>query len=116
MKYIEKEERPWGFYYVIHDEKDYKLKRIEVNPNQRLSYQYHNRREESWTIVKGTGVVTINDKETVVKQGDSIKLLVKDRHRIFNSGDSKLIFIEVQTGSYFGEDDIVRIEDDYKRI
>ena len=116
MNFIEKEKRPWGSYYVIHDEQDYKLKRIEVLPNQRLSYQYHNRREESWTIVKGTGIVTINDKETVVNQGDTIKLLVKDKHRILNSGDNKLIFIEVQTGSYFGEDDIVRIEDDYKRI
>lgn len=116
MNFLEKEKRPWGTYYVIHDEKDYKLKRIEVLPNQRLSYQYHNRREESWTIVKGTGIVTINDKEKVVNQGDTIKLLVKDKHRILNTGDIILTFIEVQTGSYFGEDDIVRIEDDYKRI
>ena len=92
MKFIEKEERPWGLYYVIHDEKDYKLKRIEVNPNQRLSYQYHNRREESWTIVKGTGVVTINDKETEYTSLEStgikdmwiqeLELLEKDCKRI----------------------------------
>tara|TARA_B100001063_G_scaffold238952_1_gene261800 strand:- start:496 stop:846 length:351 start_codon:yes stop_codon:yes gene_type:complete len=116
MRYIEKQERPWGLFYVIHVEDEYKLKRIEVRPNKRLSYQYHEKREESWTIVKGSGIVTINDKEKKVKTGDVIKLLIKDKHRIFNSGDSDLVFIEVQTGSYFGEDDIVRIEDDYKRI
>ena len=116
MEYIEKQERPWGLYYVIHDEDNYKLKRIEVNPNQRLSYQYHTKREESWTIVKGNGIVTVNDKEKKVKTGDVIKLLIGDKHRIFNSGESDLVFIEVQTGSYFGEDDIERIEDDYKRI
>ena len=89
MKYIEKQERPWGLYYVIHDEDDYKLKRIEVNPNQRLRYQYHNKREESWTIVNGSGIVTVNDIETEVKQGDTIKLMVKDKHRILNIGLSK---------------------------
>ena len=115
MKYLEFEERPWGSFYVIHDEPTYKLKRIEVLPNKRLSYQYHNKRAESWTIVKGSGRVTINDKETDLVTGDTIIINKKDKHRIQNKSNQILVFIEVQTGSYFGEDDIVRIEDDYKR-
>ena len=69
MKYLEKEERPWGSFFVIHDEKTYKLKRIEVKPGHRLSYQYHLKRAESWTVVKGSGVVTIEDKNYNVSEG-----------------------------------------------
>ena len=115
MKYIEKEERPWGCYYVIHDEKKYKLKRIEIFSKARISYQYHNKRSESWTIVQGSGVVTINGRDINVKAGDTVTIKTEDKHRISNTGNDNLVFIEVQTGSYFGEDDIVRIEDDYNR-
>ena len=73
MKYLEFEERPWGSFYVIHDESTYKLKRIEVKPNQRLSYQYHNKRAESWTIVKGSGRVTIN--------GKGLKMIIKENEK-----------------------------------
>ena len=115
MKYIEKEERPWGKYLVIHDENGYKLKRIEVIPGGKLSYQFHNKRSEAWSIVEGSGVVTLNEKEFIVKYGDTITIDRFTKHRIYNNSDSLLVFIEVQMGTYFGEDDIVRISDDYKR-
>ena len=113
---IEKEERPWGCFFVIHDEPSYKLKRIEINPGCKLSYQYHNKRSESWTIVKGKGKITLNDKIKEYKNGETILIPQGMKHRIHNDTDIKLVFIEVQTGTYFGEDDIVRIEDDYNRI
>ena len=89
MKYLEFEERPWGSFYVIHDESTYKLKRIEVKPNQRLSYQYHNKRAESWTIVKGSGRVTINGKETDLFIGDTIFINKKDKHRMGSSRSTR---------------------------
>ncbi len=112
---IEKEERPWGCFYVIHNELNYKLKRIEVNPGGRLSYQYHHKRSEAWTIVKGIGTITLDGQVNNYSEGDTILIPQGVKHRIENKGNSKVIFIEVQTGSYFGEDDIVRIEDDYNR-
>jgi len=116
MKYIEKEERPWGCYYVIHDESNYKLKRIEVNLEKRLSYQYHHKRSEAWTIIQGTGLLTIDDKQIKVKSGDTVLIPRLSKHRIYNNGKEVLAFIEVQTGTYFGEDDIIRLEDDYNRV
>jgi mannose-6-phosphate isomerase len=115
MNYIEKIERPWGMFYVIHDEINYKLKRIEVNPGQRLSYQYHEKRSESWTIIGGVGTLTLEGKNIDLIAGENIKIPIKAKHRIHNKGSKKLVFVEVQTGSYFGEDDIIRIEDDYLR-
>lgn len=115
FKYIYKENRPWGCFFVIHDQKDYKLKRIEVNPNEKLSYQFHNKRSEAWTIIEGEGNVTIDDKVFKVKQGDTLTIKKLSKHRIHNTSQKVLIFIEVQTGEYFGEDDIVRIEDQYNR-
>ena len=107
--------RPWGRYIVIEDNENYKIKRIEVNPNGRLSYQYHMKRAESWTMIKGRGIVTIDGVDQKVSEGESIKINKQAKHRIYNNGDTTLIFIEVQTGNYFGEDDIIRIEDDYNR-
>ena len=115
MNYLEKENRPWGCFYVIHDELNYKLKRIEVKPKQRLSYQFHKQRSESWIIIEGNGIVTINGKDLFVEKGNMVFIKKNDKHRIFNKGNKDLVFIEVQTGSYFGEDDIVRLKDDYKR-
>ncbi len=112
---IEKEERPWGRFFVVHDESKYKLKRIEVDPGGRLSYQYHQNRSEVWTIIDGSGIVTLNDQIREYKQGETILIPQGVKHRVENKNLSKLILIEVQTGSYFGEDDIVRIEDDYNR-
>tara|TARA_B100001057_G_scaffold499798_1_gene611853 strand:- start:18256 stop:18609 length:354 start_codon:yes stop_codon:yes gene_type:complete len=116
MNFISKEDRPWGSFYVIHDEETYKLKRIEVKSGQRLSYQYHSRRSESWTIVEGNGIVTLEGKDFKVSVGKTILIPKKSKHRIFNNSDKLLIFIEVQTGTYFGEDDIIRISDDYNRV
>ena len=116
MKSIEKEERPWGRFFVIHDEPNYKLKRIEVDPGERLSYQYHNRRSEVWTIVEGNAIVTIEGDIKEFKEGDTILIPKRAKHRIENKKQKKVVFIEVQLGSYFGEDDIVRIHDDYNRI
>ena len=115
MKFIESEERPWGLFYVIHDEKKYKIKRIEVNPGQRLSYQYHNKRSEVWIIIQGEGTVLLNDNKINYSKGDTIEIPQGVKHRIENNGSEKTIFIEVQTGTYFGEDDIVRLQDDYNR-
>jgi mannose-6-phosphate isomerase len=112
---IEKEERPWGRFFVLHDEPNYKLKRIEVDPGGRLSCQYHYKRSESWTIVEGAGTVTVDDKICDYNSGETVLITHQEKHRIENKTNNKLIFIEVQTGSYFREDDIVRIEDDYNR-
>ena len=109
------EKRPWGAFFVLSDEKDFKIKKIEVNPSKRLSYQFHNKRSELWYILNGEGIVTINDKKTEVNKGSVIKIKKLEKHRIENNGSKILTFIEVQTGSYFGEDDIVRIQDDFDR-
>lgn len=113
--YDSSEERPWGKYYVIHDTPTYKLKRIEVAPKGKLSYQYHHKRSEAWTIVEGVGSITLDGVEKEYKQGDTIIIPVGTKHRIENKTNAKVVFIEVQTGTYFGEDDIVRIEDIYDR-
>ena len=115
MKYFDKEERPWGCFYTISQEKEYKIKRIEVNTNSRLSYQYHNHRSEKWFIIKGKGLVTLESKEFKCLEGDIISIPKLKKHRIENIGKIKLIFVEIQTGSYFGEDDIIRLKDDYMR-
>ena len=112
---IESEERPWGRFYVIHNENNYKLKRIEVDPGGRLSYQYHNKRSEAWTIVEGAGTITLNGKIKQYTKGQTVLIPQGIKHRIENKEINKLVFIEVQTGTYFGEDDIVRVEDDYNR-
>ena len=113
---LESEERPWGRFYVLHDELIYKLKRIEVDPGGRLSYQYHNKRSEAWTIVEGTGTITLDEVVKDYKSGETILIPQGVKHRIENKGIQKVVFIEVQTGTYFGEDDIVRIDDDYNRV
>ena len=112
---IENEERPWGRFFVLHDELNYKLKRIEVDPGGRLSYQYHNKRSEAWTIVEGKGTITLDGKIKDYSKGETVLIPQGVKHRIENRDQEKVVFIEVQTGTYFGEDDIVRIEDDYNR-
>lgn len=113
---IDQEERPWGRFFVLHNEPSYKLKRIEVDPGGRLSYQYHNKRSEAWTIVEGIGTITLDGKINDYSEGETILIPQGVKHRIENKSTKKVVFIEVQTGTYFGEDDIVRIEDDYKRV
>lgn len=109
-------ERPWGKYFVLADESHYKLKRIIVEPGQRLSYQYHHHRQEFWTLVEGQAVVILDAVEHTLNYGESIAIPQGAKHRIENRTTAPLVFIEVQTGSYFGEDDIVRIEDEYDRV
>ena len=109
-------ERPWGRYVVLCDEADFKTKVITVLPGKRLSYQRHARRSEHWFVVRGTGTVTLDGRPVEVRAGCAVDVPVGTPHRIHNtSGSDDLVFVEVQHGDYFGEDDIVRLEDDYGR-
>ena len=111
------DERPWGDYTVLDEAADYKVKRINVIAGKRLSYQRHARREEHWLIVHGAGRVTLDGKEFDVLPGTAVDVPVGAAHRIANTGTAELLtFIEVQRGDYFGEDDIVRLEDDFGRV
>lgn len=101
---------------MLEEADGYKVKRIEVLPRKRLSYQRHSRRGEHWMVVRGAGKVTIDGTETLLRSGQAIDVPVGAAHRIENPGDENLIFIEIQTGNYFGEDDIVRLEDDFGRV
>jgi glycosyltransferase involved in cell wall biosynthesis/quercetin dioxygenase-like cupin family protein len=107
--------RPWGHYEVVSDFPDHKVKRIVVYPGKRLSLQSHQRRRESWTIVQGHAVVTRGEELIPLSPGDSIQISKDAKHRILNPGSSDVVFVEVQTGEYFGEDDIERFEDDFGR-
>ena len=107
--------RPWGFYTVLADETDYKVKRIVVYPGQRLSLQKHQKRAEHWYVVSGEGIVTLDGQRLNKKGGESVNIPCGPVHRIENPGTVDLSFIEIQTGDYFGEDDIERLEDDYGR-
>lgn len=107
--------RPWGWYEVLSDETDHKVKRINVYPGSRLSYQRHSRRTEHWYIVRGHATVTLNGQYVHLGPNEAIDLPQGAWHRIQNSGAENLVFIEIQTGAYFGEDDIERSEDDYGR-
>lgn len=110
------EERPWGRFTILDKGDGYKVKRIEVLPGKRLSYQRHAHRAEHWYVVRGTAKVTLNGVEILVKTGSALDIACGDAHRVENpAADSPLVFIETQTGSYFGEDDIERIEDDFGR-
>lgn len=110
-----KETRPWGTFENLLDSNYCKVKQIVIKPGQAPSYQYHFKREEVWVIVQGKGELTLNDIKTTVKQGEIIHVPVKAKHQITNNTDRDLIFIEVQMGEYFGEDDIVRLKDNYGR-
>tara|TARA_Y100000593_G_scaffold74496_1_gene137166 strand:- start:169 stop:528 length:360 start_codon:yes stop_codon:yes gene_type:complete len=109
------EERPWGSFEHLLDEEYCKVKRIIVKPGQRLSYQFHYKRSEAWVIVQGTATVTLNGEDIEYTNGQIVDIPVRTKHRVRNDSKEDLIFIETQTGTYFGEDDIVRIEDDYGR-
>tara|TARA_A100001015_G_scaffold321438_1_gene452182 strand:+ start:835 stop:1185 length:351 start_codon:yes stop_codon:yes gene_type:complete len=109
------ETRPWGEYHILNEQKDFKIKKIIINPGQRLSYQYHNKRSELWVVIKGKLSVIIDDKEYSLLENEHIKIPQGAKHRAQNLSENIVHFIEVQTGTYFGEDDIVRIEDDYNR-
>ena len=107
--------RPWGKYEILRDTELFKSKVITVEPGQRLSYQSHNKRAEHWIVVAGYGEVTLNDQVRKVAHGDYIFIPLKAKHRIACTGAKPLQFVEVQVGEYFGEDDIIRYQDDYNR-
>jgi mannose-6-phosphate isomerase len=107
--------RPWGRYFILEESPIHKVKRIEVQPGKRLSYQRHKFRAEHWLIVQGEGILTLDGERRPVKVGDSVDILIGQLHRIENTSNQELIFVEVQTGTYFGEDDIERVEDDFGR-
>lgn len=108
-------ERPWGTYRTIEIKNNYQIKNITVKPNKRLSLQYHNNRDEHWTVIKGTGTVQLNEKIINLKLNETIFIPKLSKHRMTNNTDKDIEFIEIQIGDYLGEDDIVRIEDDFGR-
>jgi mannose-6-phosphate isomerase len=110
-----KEKRPWGTFENLIDKDFCKVKEIIIKPNQAPSYQFHHKRSEIWIVTMGTGLLTLDDVDSKVSVGDVIKVPVEARHRIRNVSSEDLVFIEVQLGTYFGEDDIVRLRDDYDR-
>lgn len=112
---MEHDIRPWGEYWVLEDANTHKVKRIQVNPGGRLSLQYHHHRAEVWTTVSGIGTITINETIKDYREGEVAIIPQGTLHRIENKTQEPVVFIEVQHGTYFGEDDIVRIEDDYNR-
>ena len=107
--------RPWGRYDVLDEASGFKVKRVTVNPGQRLSYQRHAKRSEYWTLAVGQARVTLDGAMMEKSRGDAIFIPAGMKHRVENIGKEALIFIEVQVGDYFGEDDIERFEDDYGR-
>jgi mannose-6-phosphate isomerase-like protein (cupin superfamily) len=108
--------RPWGTYLVLDDSQpDHKVKRIVVEPGKRLSYQRHAQRSEHWFVVSGVATVILDGVEHEVRPGHDIDVPVGTAHRCENRGAEPVVFIEVQHGTYFGEDDIVRLEDDFGR-
>jgi len=113
---METDHRPWGYYTVLADEPDHKVKRICVYPGKRLSLQRHRRRAEHWYLVRGETVATIEDREISLRAGEAVDIPCGASHRLRNTGDDEVAFIEIQTGDYFGEDDIERIADDFGRV
>ncbi len=107
--------RPWGFYEVLHEGTDFKVKRIVVRPCKRMSLQRHFHRDEHWYILCGEPVIVVGDKHISMKQGDSIDIPAKTLHRMSNPGLEDMVLIEIQRGDSCREDDIERIEDDYGR-
>src|SRR5262245_61812683 len=108
--------RPWGNFTVLDEGSGFKVKRLEVLPGKRLSYQYHSQRAEHWIVVKGRARVKLDGVESMVEEGQAVDVPVGMRHRIENGGSEQLVLIEIQRGGYLGEDDIVRLEDDFQRI
>lgn len=113
--YLDGPERPWGRYEVLSEGANFKVKTIWVEPGHRLSLQRHQKRREHWYIVAGVADVVLGEATFQRRAGESVEVEIGELHRIGNSGSETMIFIEVQTGSYFGEDDIERLDDDYAR-
>ena len=120
-QYLEIGNRPWGQYFVMEDEDNFKVKRLVIKSNQRLSLQSHNRRSEHWIVVSGVGTLEVqigeNSQDWIkeYKPNDYCYIPLGAKHRITNFGKEDLVIVEVQCGDYTGEDDIIRYEDDYGR-
>ena len=110
------EERPWGQFKILYETATFKVKELIVKPGARLSFQLHHKRSEHWLVVKGVATVTLNDVVHKFTAGESVDVPVETKHRVANETNEDVVFVEVQTGTYFGEDDIVRLSDDYNRV
>jgi mannose-6-phosphate isomerase-like protein (cupin superfamily) len=111
-----KEQRPWGEFENLLDNELCKVKIITIKPEQSPSYQYHFKRSEVWTLIQGSGELKLNDNIIPISKGYTYHIEKEAKHQIKNTGTEDLIFIEIQLGEYFGEDDIVRLEDNYGRL
>jgi mannose-6-phosphate isomerase len=112
---LESDQRPWGSWHVIDRGEGFQVKRIHVSPGSRLSLQTHRYRAEHWAVVRGVATATVGEETHQVPTGGSIDVPLGAKHRLANDGEDELVIIEVQLGEYTGEDDIVRLEDDYGR-
>ena len=110
-----KEERPWGWFEILYEEAGLKVKRIMVKPGRRLSLQSHEQRAENWVVVQGKALFTLDDKTFALEPHQSVFIPARSKHRMENPGPEELVFVEVQTGAYLGEDDITRFQDDFNR-
>jgi cytidyltransferase-like protein len=109
------EERPWGKFEVILEDKNFLVKKLTVNPYQKLSLQYHNNRSEHWVVTKGTGKIKISNKDFLAKVGSQYFVDKKEIHNIENNNNEPLVLIEIQIGEIISEEDIVRLDDNYGR-
>jgi len=113
---IERTERPWGWYETVSEVAGNKVKRICVHPGQKLSLQKHHRRSEHWVVVSGHAQVTVGERVLDLMPGRHVDIAMDEVHRLANLTNDPLEIIEVQFGDYLGEDDIVRLQDDYGRV
>ena len=112
---VERTVRPWGWFETISEQPGNKIKRIGVLPGQQLSLQKHQRRAEHWVVVQGTALVTVGERVLELCTGQHVDIAVGEVHRLANRTDALVEIVEVQFGDYLGEDDIVRLQDDYGR-
>ena len=112
---IERTERPWGWYETMFEAPGHKIKRIGVHPGQQLSLQKHHQRAEHWVVVVGTAIVTVGEQVLEMTLGQHVDIAIGEVHRLANQTTEPVEIMEVQFGSYLGEDDIVRLQDDYGR-
>jgi mannose-6-phosphate isomerase-like protein (cupin superfamily) len=110
------EQRSWGYFSIIEERKGYKVKSVNVSSGKRSSYKKHARRSENWVVVRGIGLVTLDERKIILKAGNSVEIPPGAAQRIENPGIETLILIEIQIGDYLGEDDIERLEDDFGRV
>ena len=113
---IDHEKRPWGEFETLYKSKEVHIKKLIVNPKSKLSLQSHKYRAENWIVLKGQALVTKGEEEIKLSQNESVFINIGEKHRLENNTNKELIILECQTGSYFGEDDIERFEDDFGRI